>query len=41
MSLLCKQGQSCELQESKVIEDKLTKELACVDGFQSFWACSR
>ncbi|PRW56659.1 Exodeoxyribonuclease III [Chlorella sorokiniana] len=29
------------LQESKVIEDKLTKELACVDGFQSFWACSR
>ncbi|PSC72426.1 exodeoxyribonuclease iii [Micractinium conductrix] len=29
------------LQESKVIEDKLTKELACVDGWQSFWATSR
>ncbi len=29
------------MQESKVIDDKLTKELACVDGFQSFWACSR
>lgn len=41
MSLLCKHWQSYELQESKVIEDKLTKELACVDGFQSFWACSR
>eukprot|EP00887_Chlorella_sp_A99_P002530 scaffold6.g2530.t1 len=26
---------------SKVIEDKLTKELACVEGFQSLWACSR
>lgn len=24
-----------------MIDEKLTKELACVDGFQSFWACSR
>lgn len=22
-------------------EDKLTKELCCVEGFQSFWAISR
>ncbi|EFN58215.1 hypothetical protein CHLNCDRAFT_142087 [Chlorella variabilis] len=29
------------LQESKVPEDKLTKELCCVDGYQSFWAHSR
>ena len=33
--------QPLPLQESKVIDEKLTKELACVDGFQSFWACSR
>jgi hypothetical protein len=24
-----------------VPEDKLTKELCCVEGFQSFWAISR
>lgn len=28
-------------QESKVIEDKLTKELVCVEGYQSCWAISR
>jgi hypothetical protein len=28
-------------QESKVIEDKLTKEVCLVDGYQSFWAVSR
>ncbi|KAG7672891.1 hypothetical protein Ndes2526B_g08581 [Nannochloris sp. 'desiccata'] len=28
------------LQEAKVPYDKLTKELCCVEGFQSFWACS-
>lgn len=33
--------QPLSLQESKAIDEKLTKELACVDGFQSFWACSR
>jgi exodeoxyribonuclease III len=29
------------LQEAKVAEDKLTKEMCCVEGFQSFWACSQ
>ena len=29
------------LQETKVLAEKLTKELACVDGFESFWAVSR
>lgn len=29
------------LQETKLIEEKLTKELCCVEGFQSFWAVSR
>ncbi|KAK9846503.1 hypothetical protein WJX81_005404 [Elliptochloris bilobata] len=28
-------------QETKMLADKLTKELACVDGFESFWAVSR
>ena len=28
-------------QEAKLPEDKLTKELACVEGFQSYWACSQ
>ncbi|KAL4447344.1 hypothetical protein ABPG77_007377 [Micractinium sp. CCAP 211/92] len=29
------------LQESKIIDEKLTKELVCVEGYQSFWAISR
>ena len=29
------------LQETKVLAEKLTRELACVDGFESFWAVSR
>ncbi|KAL4443537.1 hypothetical protein ABPG75_011274 [Micractinium tetrahymenae] len=29
------------LQESKVIDDRLTKELVCVEGYQSCWAISR
>ena len=28
-------------QESKVIDERISKELACVEGYQSFWACSR
>lgn len=28
-------------QESKIIDEKLTKELVCVEGYQSFWAISR
>jgi hypothetical protein len=24
-----------------MIDEKLTRELCCVEGFQSFWACSR
>eukprot|EP00884_Botryococcus_braunii_P000520 jgi/Botrbrau1/10469/Bobra.0133s0075.1 len=28
-------------QETKLLPSKLTKELACIDGFESFWAMSR
>lgn len=30
-----------KLQEAKLPEDKLTKELVIVEGFQSYWACSQ
>ena len=29
------------LQEVKINEDKLTREYACLEGWESFWAMSR